>query len=38
MSYEYDASVESMSVGTIRDIARNMFEQLKDKREDPVSI
>ncbi|KAI1168207.1 Alpha/Beta hydrolase protein [Nemania serpens] len=36
MSYEYDASVESMSVGTIRDIARNMFEQLKDKREDPA--
>ncbi|KAI1201427.1 Alpha/Beta hydrolase protein [Nemania serpens] len=33
MSFEYDASVESMAVGTIRDIARTMFELLKDKRE-----
>ncbi|KAI1192246.1 Alpha/Beta hydrolase protein [Nemania serpens] len=34
MTYEYDASVESMAAGTIRDTARTLFQQLKDKRED----
>ncbi|KAI0970859.1 Alpha/Beta hydrolase protein [Xylaria arbuscula] len=33
MSYEYDASVKSMAVGTVRDVARNMFGEFKDKRD-----
>ncbi|KAI0523877.1 Alpha/Beta hydrolase protein [Xylaria bambusicola] len=38
MSYEYDASVESMAVGTVRDIARRMTQEFKDKRESDVPI
>ncbi|KAI1173091.1 Alpha/Beta hydrolase protein [Nemania sp. FL0916] len=35
MSYEYNASVESMAAGTIRDVARTMFMELRNKREEP---
>jgi hypothetical protein len=37
MSFQYDASVTSMAVGTIRDVANNLVELLMDEREDPVS-
>ncbi|RWA12051.1 hypothetical protein EKO27_g3080 [Xylaria grammica] len=36
MSFEYDASVNSMSVANVRDSARSLLEHLKDKREDTI--
>ncbi|KAI0423014.1 Alpha/Beta hydrolase protein [Xylaria grammica] len=36
MSFEYDASVNSMSVANVRDSARSLLEHLRDKREDTI--
>ncbi|KAI1113824.1 Alpha/Beta hydrolase protein [Nemania sp. NC0429] len=33
LSFEYDASIESMSTATVRDIARELFQLLKAQRE-----
>lgn len=38
MSYEYNASIKSMAVGEIDDVARTMFGKLKDIRETSVSV
>ncbi|KAF2968642.1 hypothetical protein GQX73_g4898 [Xylaria multiplex] len=36
MSFEYDASINSMSVANVRDAARSLLELLRDKREDTI--
>ncbi|KAI1127149.1 Alpha/Beta hydrolase protein [Nemania abortiva] len=36
MTYQYDASVTSMSVGRVRDAAGNLLRLLNDSREDPI--
>ncbi|GAW21409.1 hypothetical protein ANO14919_109280 [Xylariales sp. No.14919] len=38
MSFEYDASVNSMSVANVRDSARSLLEHLRDKREDTALV
>ncbi|KAI1747836.1 Alpha/Beta hydrolase protein [Xylaria castorea] len=36
MSFEYDASFNSMSIASVRDTARSLLELLRDKREDTI--